>query len=88
VETRFASHVALLDSLAHNRPVLQLLATCYPEHFRTSSQQQARLFIGNRQRWELLDDMLAMLRPIRDAIVALEADDTTLSSAPPITIGW
>ena len=31
--------------------------------------------------WKLLDDMLAMLQPIRDAIVALEADDTTLGTA-------
>ena len=70
VETRFASHV----SLAHNRPVLQLLAACYPEHF--SNQQQARQFIGDNQRWELLDSMLAMLQPIRDAIKALEGDGT------------
>jgi Protein of unknown function (DUF 659) len=81
VETRFASHVSLLDSLAHNRPVLQLLATCYPEHFRTSNRQQARQFIGDKRRWKLLDDMLAVLQPIRDAIVALEADDTTLGTA-------
>ena len=36
VETRFASYFSLLDSLAHNRSALQLLAACYPEHFRTS----------------------------------------------------
>src|SRR5262249_139479 len=66
VETRFGSYVSLLDSLAHNRPVLQLLATCYPEHFNTPSQQQARRLIGDSQRWQLVDDMLAMLRPIRD----------------------
>jgi hypothetical protein len=62
VETRFASYVALLDSLAHNRPVFHLLATCYPEHFSTSNRQQARQFIGDKQRWKLLDGMLAMLR--------------------------
>jgi hypothetical protein len=28
-KTRFASYVSLLDSLAHNRPVLRLLAACY-----------------------------------------------------------
>jgi hypothetical protein len=81
VETRFASYVSLLDSLARNRPVLQLLATCYPDNFTTPKQRDVQRFIGDRQRWQLLDDMLTMLRPIRDAIVALEADDTTLGTA-------
>ena len=81
VETRFASYVALLDSLAHNRPVLQLVAACYPGDFTTPKQRDARRFIGDEEQWRKLDDLLTMLRPIRDAIVALEADDTTLGTA-------
>jgi hypothetical protein len=39
--------------------------------------------------WKLLDDMLAMLQPIRDAIVALEADDNiALGTATTIYHHW
>jgi hypothetical protein len=69
-----------IDTCIKHR-LLQLLATCYPDNFTTPNQRDAQRFIGDRQRWRLLDDILTMLRPIRDTIVALEAGDTTLDTA-------